>query len=99
MIYYQKIFVSIYYNWNNLYYSKNYDEVFLIRLLHFSDIHFKHPECLDLDTDPNTSIRDKLSSDIQEHCSKDGKNVDAILITGDIAFEENKKNTRLHQIG
>ncbi|CAQ81923.1 calcineurin-like phosphoesterase (plasmid) [Aliivibrio salmonicida LFI1238] len=58
----------------------------MIRLLHFSDIHFKHPECLDLDTDPNTSIRDKLSSDIQEHCSKDGKNVDAILITGDIAF-------------
>ena len=58
----------------------------MIRLLHFSDIHFKYPECLDLDTDPNTSIRDKLSSDIQDHCSKDGKSVDAILITGDIAF-------------
>ena len=58
----------------------------MIRLLHFSDIHFKSPECNNLDTDPNTSIRDKLSLDIQQRCSLDDKNVDAILITGDIAF-------------
>ncbi len=63
----------------------------MIRLLHFSDIHFKSPECCDLETDPNTSIRDKLILDIQQHCMKDGKNVDAILITGDIAFAGKKE--------
>lgn len=63
----------------------------MIRLLHFSDIHFKFPECCDLETDPNTSIRDKLIGDIEQHCSKDNKNVDAILITGDIAFAGKKE--------
>lgn len=58
----------------------------MIRLLHFSDIHFKYPDCCNLDTDPNVSIRDTLRVDISDYCSKDSKNIDAILITGDIAF-------------
>ncbi|MGI2192710.1 metallophosphoesterase [Shewanella baltica] len=58
----------------------------MIRLLHISDIHFKSPQCIDPDTDPDVSIRDLLSEDIQSFATKSDKNVDAILITGDIAF-------------
>ncbi|CAK6716979.1 putative calcineurin-like phosphoesterase [Vibrio harveyi] len=51
-----------------------------------SDIHFRAPDCSDPDTDPNRSIRDLLEMDVVDFVGKDGKNIDAILITGDIAF-------------
>jgi predicted MPP superfamily phosphohydrolase len=58
----------------------------LIRLLHISDIHFRAPYCNDPNTDPDVSIRDLLAQDIHKFASDSDKNVDAILITGDIAF-------------
>ncbi|WP_274790438.1 metallophosphoesterase [Vibrio harveyi] len=58
----------------------------MLRLLHLSDIHFRAPDCSDPETDPNRSIRDLLEMDVVDFVGKDGKNIDAILITGDIAF-------------
>ncbi|WP_283710624.1 metallophosphoesterase [Pseudoalteromonas prydzensis] len=58
----------------------------MLRLLHISDIHFKYPQCMNPDTDPDISIRDLFSQDIQDFAQKSSHKVDAILITGDIAF-------------
>ncbi|USD41246.1 metallophosphoesterase [Vibrio sp. SCSIO 43135] len=58
----------------------------MLRLIHFSDIHLRSPDC-DFDhTDENIHIRDMVQRDIAEFTSADGKAVDAVLITGDIAF-------------
>ncbi len=58
----------------------------MLRLIHFSDIHLRSPDC-DFDhTDENIHIRDLVQKDITEFTSADGKAVDAVLITGDIAF-------------
>ncbi|MFL9499136.1 hypothetical protein DNX69_06555 [Rhodopseudomonas palustris] len=53
--------------------------------LHVSDIHFKAPECLDPDTDPDKGIRTRMERHLATQVSKLGK-VDAILIGGDVAF-------------
>jgi predicted phosphodiesterase len=55
-------------------------------LLHISDIHFKSPDCLDEDTDPEKPYRTMLLQDLARQCEKLG-NVDAILVGGDIAFK------------
>ncbi|MEZ8885310.1 metallophosphoesterase [Vibrio sp. 10N.222.54.F6] len=58
----------------------------MLRLIHFSDIHLRSPDC-DFDhTDENIHIRDLVQRDIADLILADGKAVDAVLITGDIAF-------------
>ena len=54
-------------------------------MLHISDIHFKSPECLQPDMDPDYSIRTRMMRDLQEQVKTLG-NVGAILIGGDIAY-------------
>ena len=54
-------------------------------MLHISDIHFKSPECLQPEMDPDHSIRTRMMRDLQEQVKKLG-NVGAILIGGDIAY-------------
>jgi 3',5'-cyclic AMP phosphodiesterase CpdA len=53
--------------------------------LHVSDIHFKAPECLNPDTDPDRGIRTRIERHLATQIPKLGK-VDAILIGGDVAF-------------
>ena len=54
-------------------------------LLHISDIHFQHPIC-NTDMDPDKPYRTRLISDVRERVSDLGS-VDAILVSGDIAFQ------------
>ena len=54
--------------------------------LHISDIHFKSPDCLDLDRDEDSSIRTLLMRDLIERIGTLG-NVDGIFIGGDVAFK------------
>src|ERR1043165_7399637 len=56
-----------------------------MRLLHLSDIHFKEPDCLDPPTDPERPFRTRLKADLMAMCAE--KTVDAILVSGDIAFK------------
>jgi predicted phosphodiesterase len=56
-----------------------------MRLLHLSDIHFKEPDCLDPATDPERPYRTRLKADLVALCAE--KAVDAILVSGDIAFK------------
>jgi len=56
-----------------------------MRLLHLSDIHFKEPDCLNPQTDPERPYRTRLKADLVELCAE--KRVDAILVSGDIAFK------------
>lgn len=53
--------------------------------LHISDIHFKAPECLNPDTDPDRGVRTRIERHLAAQVAKLGK-VDAILIGGDVAF-------------
>ncbi|EJB02276.1 putative phosphohydrolase [Rhizobium leguminosarum bv. trifolii WSM597] len=53
--------------------------------LHLSDIHFKKRD-IGRSNDPNMGLRDDLIDDIQKMRAKTGGPVDAILISGDIAF-------------
>ena len=55
-------------------------------MLHISDIHFKSPDCLDPQMDPDASIRTRMMRDLAMQVQKLGK-VDAILIGGDVAFK------------
>lgn len=55
-------------------------------LLHISDIHFRSPDCLNPDSDPEQSYRTRLVKDVREQVDKLGS-VEAILIGGDIAFK------------
>jgi predicted phosphodiesterase len=55
-------------------------------LLHLSDIHFQEPYCLNLDTDQDHMIRTAILNDIRDMVKKIGE-VDAILVSGDIAFK------------
>ena len=54
-------------------------------LLHLSDIHFETPYCLDPEMDRDRPVRTALLNDAIKICDKLG-NVDAILVTGDIAY-------------
>ena len=55
-------------------------------LLHLSDIHFKAPECLTPELDPNRPIRSYMVQDIQQQMANLGPAA-AVLISGDIAFK------------
>lgn len=55
-------------------------------LLHLSDIHFREPYCLNLETDQDNIIRTSLLNDIRDMVIKLGK-VDVILVSGDIAYK------------
>lgn len=55
-----------------------------LRLLHLSDIHFKHFDGKDF-LDQDTEIRNELEIDVKQLVDKIG-NIDAVLIGGDIAF-------------
>src|SRR5450830_256861 len=54
-------------------------------LLHLSDIHFRVPQCLRPDTDPDRTFRSLMLRDIRNQVSELGA-VGAILIGGDIAY-------------
>lgn len=56
-----------------------------MQLLHLSDIHFRQAWCLRPCLDRDRAIRTRLVSSIGEHVAKFGP-VDAILVTGDLAF-------------
>lgn len=53
-------------------------------LLHISDIHFKYSEIVGPD-DPNRGLRNDLIQDVRHMREKIGRNVDVILLSGDIA--------------
>ena len=55
-------------------------------LLHVSDIHFRAPDCLQPDLDPDRPYRTRLLQDVRANVAKLGR-VGAILIGGDIAFK------------
>lgn len=55
-------------------------------LLHVSDIHFRHPECL-APTDPDRPFRTLLLNDVRGLLRELSAPLDAILVTGDIAFK------------
>lgn len=72
---------------NFLYKIENY---LLLRFIHFSDIHFRSPQCNAPGADPDICIRDLVLLDIRDQIALDGKAIDGILITGDIAFAGKK---------
>lgn len=55
-------------------------------LLHISDIHFRAPNCLDPDQDPDRPYRTRLLRDVRARVAELGP-VGAILAGGDIAFK------------
>ncbi len=57
-----------------------------LRILHLSDIHFKEPDCHNLDTDPEHPVRKALVNNIRDRVETLGS-IDAILVSGDIAFK------------
>lgn len=59
----------------------------MLHLLHLSDIHFCEPDCLDERTSRDHTIREHLVDDIREQVEQSSLRVDAILLTGDIAFK------------
>ncbi|MGR3660892.1 MAG: metallophosphoesterase family protein [Paracoccaceae bacterium] len=55
-------------------------------ILNVSDIHFKEPQCLQPDTDPDLPYRTRMLQDLRSQVQKLGQ-VGAIIIVGDIAFK------------
>ena len=55
-------------------------------LLHISDIHFRAPDCLDPNLDPDRPYRTRMQQDIRA-CVAELGSAGAILIGGDIAFK------------
>ena len=55
-------------------------------LLHFSDIHFNNRD-VNRPTDRNLGLRGDTVDDIKKMRAEIGKDVDAILISGDIAYK------------
>lgn len=65
-----------------------------MRILHISDIHFCSPDCNDPDSDPETVYRMALRNDALRFIQQDKKGVDAIIVTGDIAYKANQNEYR-----
>jgi len=65
-----------------------------IILLHISDIHFREPYCLNLETDQDHPVRVALINDIRKMLPKVGS-IDAILTSGDIAFKSNPEEYKV----
>jgi GTPase-associated adaptor domain/Calcineurin-like phosphoesterase len=59
-------------------------------LLHISDIHFREPDCLHPDTDPDRVYRTLMLQEIRRSTESLGR-VGAILVGGDIAFKGDPK--------
>jgi calcineurin-like phosphoesterase family protein len=57
-----------------------------VLLLHLSDIHFREPYCLNLNTDQEHPVRTALLSDIRNMVKTLGP-IDAVLVSGDIAYK------------
>jgi 3',5'-cyclic AMP phosphodiesterase CpdA len=55
-------------------------------LLHISDIHFRAPQCLNPDSDPDRGIRTRMMRYLKAQLATLGR-VEAILVGGDIAFK------------
>lgn len=55
-------------------------------ILNVSDIHFREPECIRPDTDPDLPYRTRMLQDLREQVQILG-NVGAIVIVGDVAFK------------
>jgi len=55
-------------------------------MLHVSDIHFRSPQCLVPEQDPDAAIRTRMMRDLAEQIKSLGP-VGAILIGGDVAFK------------
>lgn len=55
-------------------------------MLHISDIHFKSPQCLVPEQDPDSAIRTRMMRDLAEQVRALGP-IGAILIGGDVAFK------------
>jgi 3',5'-cyclic AMP phosphodiesterase CpdA len=55
-------------------------------LLHISDIHFRAPDCLNPDLDPDRPYRTRMVQDAHARTQTLGP-VGAILVGGDIAFK------------
>lgn len=60
----------------------------MIRLLHFSDIHFNEKQGVN---DDNIEVRDAIEKDLKYLMSENNINVDYILVCGDIAFSGKEK--------
>src|SRR5258708_38347289 len=59
-------------------------------LLHISDIHFRYSEIVGPD-DPNRGLRNDLIQDVRHMREKIGRDVDVILLSGDIAYAGHEK--------
>lgn len=55
-------------------------------LLHISDIHFRAPDCLNPDLDPDRAYRTRLVQDVRARVAELGP-VSAMFIGGDVAFK------------
>lgn len=55
-------------------------------ILNISDIHFKEPQCLRPDTDPDLPYRTRMLQDLRGQVQQRGQ-VGAIIIVGDVAFK------------
>jgi calcineurin-like phosphoesterase family protein len=59
-------------------------------ILHISDIHFRTPNCKNEATDPDRPYRTAMINSVADYTARLGP-VDAILVTGDIAFKADKE--------
>jgi predicted phosphodiesterase len=59
-------------------------------LLHISDIHFRAPDCINPDLDPDRPYRTRMMQDVRARVANLGP-VGALLIGGDIAFKGDPK--------
>ena len=59
----------------------------MLRLLHLSDIHFNKPECLTARTSRDAKIRHLMLNEASDFAEVSETPIDAILVTGDIAFK------------
>lgn len=55
-------------------------------LLHISDIHFREPDCVNPDLDPDRPYRTRMIQDVRQRVRTTGP-VGAMLIGGDVAFK------------
>ena len=55
-------------------------------LLHISDIHFREPDCINPDLDPDRPYRTRMLQDVRQRVQATGT-VGAMLIGGDVAFK------------
>lgn len=69
-----------------LHFSDKYGIIQPMLLLHISDIHFRAPDCVNPDLDPDRPYRTRMVQDARARTEALG-HVGAILIGGDIAFK------------